>query len=179
MTGGEVGAKLRELRLARGLRQVDLAQAVAGIDAVVISHWENGEQLRRFVRHAPELLELLGPEVWDLVYATSALLHRRDDWEGVGPVAKAFTELLRAKTQRVPGIQPPVTWRFDYPTLEEISVRLGGPQELSVMEQLHLSDLIFCTDLTRGWASPGPPADAQAGTRAHRRRSGRLGPPEV
>jgi transcriptional regulator with XRE-family HTH domain len=173
MAEREVGRKLRELRVARELRQTDLAQAVSGIDAVVVSRWENGEGLRRFVRHAPRLVELLGPEIWPLVYEAAYLLHHGADWEWVGPVAKVFTDLLREHTEQVPGRMPPVTWRFSYPTLDEIAARLGKSGPLSLMDQLHVSDLIFCTAITRGW--PLPPASAQAGSRARRRAQGRSG----
>ena len=152
MTAKGIGKALRTLRKDRGYLQADLAQLVPGADAVVISRWENGEGLRRFIRHAPELVELLGPRVWPLVYEAAGLIHRRDDWEWVGLIAKALTDLLREKTERAPGRVSPITWKFRFPTLEEVAERLGKPGPLSLMDQLHLSDAVWVTDIMRGWS---------------------------
>ncbi len=152
MNAKEIGKALRKLRKGRGYLQTGLAQLISGTDAVVISRWENGEGLRRFIRHAPELVGLLGPEVWPLVYHAAETIHRRDDWEWVGPITRALTDLLREKTERVPGRPPPVTWKFQFPTLEGLAERLGKSGPLSLMDQLHLSDAVWVTDIMRGWS---------------------------
>ncbi len=168
MTEKQIGKRLRKLRKKRRLRQQDLALAIEGIDAVVVSRWENGEGLRRFIRHAPELMVLLGPDVWRLVYQAADTIHRRDDWEWVGPIAKALTDLLREKTLRVRARARAERWMLpDFPTLEEVAERLGRKEPLSLMDQLHLSDAIWCTDITRGWQLTEQ--QRRAATRAHRR----------
>ena len=170
MSEKEIGAALRKLRKDRGYLQADLAERVPGTDAVVISRWENGEGLRRFIRHAPELMLLLGPDVWPLVYQAADTIHRRDDWEWVGPIAKALTDLLREKTVRVPAGALGDRWIIpEFPTLEEVAERLGRKEPLSLMDQLHLSDAIWCTDITRGWQLTEQ--QRRAATRAHRRRT--------
>jgi len=148
----DIGDALRELRKACGYLQTDLAQLVPGTDPVVISRWENGENLRRFIRHAPRLVELLGPDTWPLACRAAEAIHRRDDWESVGPVAEALIGLLKEKTERAPRRLFPITWKFELPTLEELAERLGKRGPLSLTEQLHLSDMVWLTDIMRGWS---------------------------
>ena len=162
MTPQQIGEKLRALRTKAGLTQGALAGVGEGLDASVVSRWEKGEELRRLIRYAPELVEILGPSVWALVYAAAGTIHLRDDWEWCGPIAKALTDLLKEKTQKVPANTEPTTWKFTLPSLEEIAGRLGHAQPLSLQQQLHLAGAVECTDITRGWTglrteeSPSP-----------------------
>ena len=50
-----IGSRIRQARIASGLKPADLAQAV-GLSTSAINHWELGRQ-----RVAPEMLSLLAP----------------------------------------------------------------------------------------------------------------------
>lgn len=67
--------QLKKLRLAAGLRQVDVAEALS-VDQAAISQWENGKSRPSRKYHAP-LANLYGVSVATLLTAVS------DDREAV------------------------------------------------------------------------------------------------
>ena len=168
MTAERIGEEFRKLREGRGLRQADLG-LIPGLDQAAVSNIERGVEVGRMVKHAPMLVEIMGPHVWPLVCEALATTHLPADWKGVGPCARALCDLLADRTEQVQGNTEPVTWRFTFPTLEQVAAKLGWDGPLPLQESLHLAGVIELTGLMRGW----PRAEVLSES-ARRRRIKRL-----
>ena len=163
MTKEAIGRRLRDLRIMRGLSPKQLVEGVDKLDVAAVSMFERGETLRRLHRHAPELAQKLGDEVYALAFEVINLLVEQDVRDGFDKrVLQAIGELIHERMGDSAGAGPAKGEDWDkskwgpFPSAQQMAERLGlveEGEELDLVEASRLVESIQRLGLVRGWFS--------------------------